>query len=218
MQPRKFVSALAFIAAAAMPIPAAMAADPSGTWYLGTGAGQSRAKLDDSSINAALAGRGATAAATAKDEHSLEYKAFVGYRFNQYFAVEGGYFNLGKFSFNSTTAPAGTLHGDVKNNRGWNLDAVGMLPLVADRFSLLGRVGAQSSKTSDLFVGTGAAAAVLNPAPSKNQTNYKLGLGMEFDFTKNVGLRGEWERYRVSDGLNGHTNVNVFSASLLYKF
>jgi OOP family OmpA-OmpF porin len=61
-------------------------------------------------------------------------------------------------------------------------------------------------------------AAVSNPAPSKNRTDYKLGLGAEFDFTKNVGVRGEWERYRVSDGFSGRTDVDVFSASLLYKF
>lgn len=222
MQSRKFVLAAALIAGTATAVPAALAAlaaEPAGTWYLGAGAGQSRGKLEDSSINAALVGTGATAAATTKSEHSLEYKAFLGYQFNRYFAVEGGYFNLGKFSFDSTTTPAGTLHGDLKNNRGWNLDLLGMVPVVADRFSLLGRVGVQSSKTSDLFFGTGAAATLFTPSsPSKNQVNYKFGLGAEFDFTKNVGVRGEWERYRISDGFSGRADVDVFSASLLYKF
>ncbi len=218
MQARKLVLTVALIAGTAIMGPAALAAEPAGTWYLGAGAGQSRGKIEDSSINAVLVGTGATATATAKSEHSLEYKAFLGYQFNRYFAVEGGYFNLGKFSFNSTTTPAGSLHGDVKNNHGWNLDLLGMIPVVADRFSLLGRVGVQSSKTSDLFFGTGAAAPLANPTPSRNQVNYKFGLGAEFDFTKNVGVRGEWERYRISDGFSGRADVDVFSASLLYKF
>ena len=218
MQSRKFVLAVALIGAAMTTVPAAVAAESAGTWYLGAGAGQAQAKIEDLSVNAALFGTGAIATATAKSEHSFEYKAFIGYQFNNYFAVEGGYFNLGKFSLNSMTSPAGALHGDLKNNRGWNLDLVGILPMVADRFSLLGRVGVQSSKTSDLFVGAGAAAAPANPAPSKNRVNYKLGLGAEFDFTKNVGVRGEWERYRISDGFSGNADVNVFSASLLYKF
>jgi OOP family OmpA-OmpF porin len=218
MQPQRFVLALALAAIAAAASPAAMAAEQTGIWYLGIGAGQSRAKIEDSGINAVLSGTGATAAATVKNEHSFEYKAFVGYQFNRYFAVEGGYFNLGKFSFDSTTAPPGTLHGDLKNSYGLNVDALGMLPIVADRFSLFGRVGVQSSKTSDLFTGTGAGAVPVNPAPSKNLTNYKAGVGMEFDFTRNVGLRGEWERYRISDGFSGRMNVDVFSASLLYKF
>ena len=196
----------------------AMAAEPGGIWYLGAGAGQSRTKLEDSSVNAALLGTGATAVATAKDDHSLEYKAFVGYQFHRYFAVEGGYFNLGKTSFNATTTPAGTLHGESKNSSGFNLDLVALLPLMADRLSLLARVGVQSSKTSDLFAGTGAAAALRAPIFSKNSTGYKAGLGVEFDFTRNIGVRGEWERYRVSDGFDGHANVDAYTLSLLYKF
>lgn len=206
-----WISVLALTAAAAAPV--AMAADPAAAWYLGAGAGQSRAKLNDSSINAVLAGSGATAAATTKDETDFSYKLFLGYQFNKYFAVEAGYFNLGEYSFTTTTVPAATLRGSLKNHIGTNLDVLGILPL-ADKFSLYGRLGIQTSKTTDLFSGV----AVPNPAPSKNKTDYKLGLGAEFDFTKNVGVRGEWERYRVSDGFSGRTDVDVFSASLLYKF
>jgi len=218
MRPGQIVSALALVTAAITAIPAVMAAEPAGNWYLGIGAGQSRAKNNDSSINDELIGTGATAAATTTNGHGVEYKAFLGYQFNQYFAVEGGYFNLGKFSVDSITAPAGTLHGDIRNNMGVNLDAVGTLPIVTDRFLLFARAGVQASKTSDLFIGSGAAAVPANAAPSQNLTSYKAGAGMEFDFTKNIGLRGEWERYRVSDGFNGRINVDVFSGSLLYRF
>lgn len=211
MSYRSWIAALALTAAAG--IPNAMAADSAAAWYLGAGAGQSRAKLNDSSVNAVLAGSGSTAGPTSKDETDVSYKLFLGYQFNKYFAVEGGYFSLGEFSFTTTTVPAGTLRGIAKNHVGMNLDVLGILPL-ADRFSLYGRLGIQNSKTTDLFSGV----AVLNPAPSKNKTDYKLGLGAKFDITKNIGLRGEWERYRVSDGLSGNTDVDVFSASLLYKF
>jgi OOP family OmpA-OmpF porin len=212
----KLCSALIYAAVAAVATPA-IAAEPAGTWYLGVGVGESRAKIEDSTVGAALAGTGATATATSKDQHGLGYKAYAGYQFNRYFGLEGGYFNLGKFSFNSTTAPAGTLHGDLKNNAGYNLDAVGTVPVVPDKFSLYGRLGLQSSKTSDLFTGTGAASTVAL-APSKNQFGYKAGLGLEFDFTKNIGMRGEWERYRISDGISGHANVDVFSLNMLYRF
>ena len=95
---------------------------------------------------------------------------------------------------------------------------VGTLPIMPERFLLLARLGIQSSKTSDLFVGTGAAAGLRNPAPSKNLVSYKYGAGAEFDFTRNVGVRAEWERYRVSDGISGKLNVNMISGSLLYRF
>lgn len=213
MQTKSAVLAAVFISTAAVAAPSALAADvaSASAWYLGAGAGQSKAKLDDSSINAVLTGAGVTAAT--KDETDFSYKLFAGYQINRYFAVEGGYFNLGEYSFTTTTASAKTLIGSMKNHRGANLDVLGILPL-GDKFSLFARLGVQSSKTSDLFGGT----AVAGFAPSKNKTDYKAGAGAEFDFTKNVGVRAEWERYRVSNGFNGKLDVDVVSASLLYRF
>lgn len=196
----------------------APAAEPTGRWYLGVGAGQSRGSVDNSTVSAVLNGTGATATGISNSNNPASGKAFLGYQFNKYIAAEAGYFRLGKFSIDATTAPAGTVHGDLKNTNGWNFDVVGTAPIVPDRFLLLARLGVQSSKTSDLFVGTGAAAAIPNPAPSKNLVSYKYGVGAEFDFTKNVGVRAEWERYRVSDGISGKINVNMITGSLLYRF
>ena len=95
----------------------------------------------------------------------------------------------------------------------WLLDAVGSLPLYQDKFMLLARVGVQTSKTSDLFYGTGAGANLTNPSPSKNKVSYKYGAGAEYDFTQNIGARVEWERYQVSDGISGNVNVNFVSGS-----
>ena len=222
MQAKNHLLALALAGIAGLGATGAMAADaPStfaGNWYLGGGLGQARAKVDDSTVTSVLSGTGATATATSRNRNSIEGKLFLGYQFNRFIAVEGGYFRLGDFKFDTTTAPAGTLHGEMKNRMGWNLDAVGSVPIVRDKFMLLGRVGVQSSKTYDLFAGTGAAGTLANPAPSRNLVSYKYGLGAEFDFTKNVGTRLEWERYRVSDGFSGKMNADAITASLLYRF
>ena len=192
-------------------------AEPTGTWYLGAGAGQSRGSVDNSSVNSALSGTAATVTGVSSSNNPAAGKAFLGYQFNKYIAAEGGYFRLGKFTVDAVTTPAGTVHGDLNNTVGWNLDVVGTAPIVPDKFLLLARLGVQSSKTRDLFVGTGAAAA-LGAAPSKSLVSYKYGAGAEFDFTKNVGVRAEWERYRVSDGISGKVNVNMVSGSLLNRF
>jgi OOP family OmpA-OmpF porin len=193
----------------------ALAAEATGNWYVGLGAGQSRADTPKSA--AIVAGTPVTSFATSGDSTATGAKVFVGYQFNKYIAAEGGYFRLGDFNFDGTTTPAGTLHGSLKSRSGFNLDAVGSLPVFDDKFMLLARVGVQSSKTSDLFNGTGAAAAV-STGPSKNQVSYKYGAGAEYDFTKNIGARVEWERYRVSDGISDKINVNLISGSLLYRF
>jgi hypothetical protein len=77
------------------------------------------------------------------------------------------------------------------------------------------RAGIQSSKTRDLFAATGIGLRA--PTPSKNLTSYKTGLGAGFDFTRNGGMRVEWERYHVSDGFDGKLNVDVYSLNMLYK-
>ncbi len=222
MQAKTQILALALAGATALGANGAMAADAPSTfadnWYLGAGLGSARAKFEDSSVTAVLAGTGTTATTTSRKENNIEGKLFLGYQFNRFVAAEGGYFRLGNFAFDTTTAPAGTVHADLKNRMGWNLDVVGSVPIVAEKFMLLARLGVQSSKTTDLFAGTGAAGTLANPSPSRNLVSYKYGLGAEFDFTKNIGVRAEWERYRVSDGFSGKMNVDAITASLLYRF
>ena len=101
MQTSKSILVLAVLSAAITAAPCALAADATGTWYVGAGIGQSRAKLENSSISSVLTGTGATVAGTSKNETSFEGKAFVGYQFNKYIAAEGGFFRLGKFSFDT---------------------------------------------------------------------------------------------------------------------
>ena len=52
--------------------------------------------------------------AFSRDESGQGFKVFGGYQINRNFALEGGYFNLGKFGFTLTTVPAGTLSGSIK--------------------------------------------------------------------------------------------------------
>lgn len=214
MKIRKSLIAATFLGGSALAASTGVLADDTG-WYGGVNIGRSHAKIDADAINTGLLGLGFTNASTSKDENDTGYKIFAGYNFTKNFALEGGYFDLGKFSFNSTTAPAGTLQGTLKVS-GFNLDAVGILP-IQDNFSVFGRVGVQYAETKDSFSGTGAVV-VTNPNPKKSETNYKMGLGAGYDFTKTVGLRAEWERYRVSDGLGDKGDVDLYSLGLRFKF
>src|SRR5450759_2749828 len=95
-------------------------ADDSG-WYGGLNIGQSRAKIDDARITSNLLGAGFTTTSINDDNHDTGYKLFGGYKFNRNFALEGGYFDLGRFGFTATTrVPVGTLSGNIKL-RGLNL-------------------------------------------------------------------------------------------------
>ncbi len=183
--------------------------------YLGLAGGRSTSQFNEPGIAAALQTPGVTTSALTADTRGTAYKLFGGYQFNRNFAIEAGYFDLGKFGFDSTTTPAGTLNGRTKA-RGLNLDLVGTLPLT-ERLSALARVGAHHTKTSDDFVGSGAAAGSTQMR-SRRGTEAKLGAGLQYAFGPSMLMRGEVERYRVADGLGGKGSVNTATLSLVFPF
>src|ERR1700676_1594048 len=177
---------MATLAALAVALsPTAFAADDAG-WYTGFNAGQSRAKIDDGRIVNGLAGAGFTTTSISNDDRHFGYKVFGGYEFNRYFALETGYFDLGRFGFTAHTTPVGSLRGDIKIN-GANFDLVGSVP-IAEKFSLFARAGLNYAQAKDSFIGTGSVA-VINRSPHKWDPDYKFGFGAEYDFTRTVGMR-----------------------------
>jgi OmpA-OmpF porin, OOP family len=210
----KTVGTLGLVGCAVMNSPFAVADDS--FWYGGINIGQSRAKIDDPRITSQLLGSGATSTSISDDHTDTAYKLFGGYQFNKNFALEAGYFDLGKFGFTANTVPAGTLSGNIKL-QGLNFDAVGMLPL-ADKFSVFGRLGLNYAQAKDNFTSTGAVAVPTNPNPSKNATNYEAGVGVQYDFTESLGMRVEAERYRIDDAVGNKGDINMYSLGLIYRF
>ena len=184
-------------------------------WYAGAGIGQSGADIDDQRITRSLLGSGFATSSMKEDERSVAGKIFGGYQFNRYVALEGGYFNLGKFGYTTSTSPAGSLSGDIKL-QGLNLDVVGILPLT-DKFSAFGRVGVIHAQARDNFSSTG----LVNRPPSsarQNDTGYKFGAGVQYAFTDRLSVRGEVERYRVDDAIGNKGDIDMATVGLIYRF
>ena len=184
-------------------------------YYIGGGIGQARAELNDERITRPLFGSGLTATNINRDNHDTAYKLFGGYQFNRNFALEAGYFNLGKFGFSANTTPLGTFSGQVKI-QGFNLDLVGTLP-VSERFSVFARAGAQAAKTGATYSGS-QPSSIFNPSPSKREVNYKAGLGLQYEVTPSFLVRAEVERYRISDNIGKKGNADMVSVSLVFPF
>jgi OOP family OmpA-OmpF porin len=193
--------------------PMAMAQDSG--WYLGANLGQSKAKIDDVRITSGLLGAGFTTTSIKDGDKDLGFKLFAGYQFNKYLALEGGYFDLGKFDFTAVTVPTGTLDGEIKL-KGVNFDLVLSLPFT-ENFSGFGRVGANYAEAKDTFVGTGSVN-VLDPNLSARGTNVKFGFGFQYDFTKAFGMRAEAERYRINDAVGTKGDVDLLSVGVLVRF
>ncbi len=183
-------------------------------WYIGAGIGQSRANIDEDRLTRSLTANGATMTGFSKDERGVGGKLYVGKQLNQYFAIEGGLFDLGKFGFNATTSGNGVLNGEV-GFRGVNLDLVGQLPL-SQRFSVYGRLGMSYAQAKAHFTGNRLLVQA-NPNPSQRKLNAKAGLGLEYKFSEALALRAEVERYRVNDAVGNQGDVDLASINLVYK-
>ena len=200
------VGALGLVGFAAVNAPVAVAAESG--WYGGLSIGPTRAKINDDRIRGGLSG----VTSIEDDENGFGFKLFGGYKVNKHFAVEGGYFNLGKFGYTANTT-AGSQTGSARF-QGLNLDGVGILP-IAPKLSALGRVGLTYTKAKDTFSGVGVSG---DSNPKKSEANYKLGLGVQYDLTDSLGLRGEVERYRINDAIGNKGSAHMFSVGLVYYF
>ena len=138
------------------------------------------------------------------DRRHAAGKVYAGWQFLPNVAVEGGYTHFGRARITGVTIPgAVNIRGE-----GVFADVVASVP-VADRFSLLARLGVVHGRTK------------FNPpafsTARDSGTRAKGGLGAEFAINHQLGLRAEWERHRF-DMFNDRTNVDLWSIGVRSKF
>ena len=134
------------------------------------------------------------------DDKVTGFKLFTGGRFSRYFGVELGYFNLGEADRNG---------GDVKA-QGANLSLIGIAP-IADSFSIFGKLGGNYgwTKTSTTIPGV--------PAGKEDGLGISYGAGLQYDISKSVGLRADWDRYRLKY-VGQRENADLYSVGVVFKF
>jgi len=204
----------------ALAIPTGASAQDS-PWYIGGSIGQSRVKLDTGGLSSDLAAAGMANTGFSANETDTGFKLFGGYRFHPNFAVEGGYAELGKFSASGTVTtfnfvPIVPLPTKVtiEVGQGLHLTVVGNVPL-ANQFSVFGRLGAYNMRTEMKVTVSG-----ISSSESARNTGFLLGAGVGYDFTRNVGMRVEWEQFnKVGDkDKTGQGDVGLLSVGLVYRF
>lgn len=211
----RHVASLSMLAGLLPLIAAPTFAQEVGAYYAGISGGQSRTDFDERGIVASILPPGAGITGLVTDGRDFAYRVFGGYQFHPNFAVEAGYFDLGKSGFTATTSPPGSLDASLKL-RGVAVDLVGRLP-IAGSLSAIARVGAQYAVARERFTGTGVVG-VADSSPHDRSLNYKLGVGLQYEVTPAILVRGEAERYRMSDAVGNNGNVNVFSVSVVFPF
>jgi OOP family OmpA-OmpF porin len=112
------------------------------------------------------------------------FKIFGGYQFHRSVAAELGYGLL----FDKEGVELTSLEAV----------AIGSFPL-ANQFSIFGKLGL-------------AMLEAEGPGGSEDQTEITWGIGAQYDVTRNLGLRLQWQRYETDD------SIDFLSLGVLWKF
>ena len=189
-------------------------------WYAGGGLGTSQNRYKADSLASDLASGGITGTGSTGGS-PVSGKIFAGYQVYDVFALEVGYFNLGEYlNVNGTytkPAPASTFSGK-SDGQGVDFNLVWTVPLVKS-VSIVGRIGGALFRSDPTWNANSPAFATMSGAARKNGVVGTGGLGAQYDFTKTIAARLEWQRYFVPVGLtSGSTSVDLYTAGVVVKF
>jgi OmpA-OmpF porin, OOP family len=108
------------------------------------------------------------------NDEDIGFKVFGGYQFTRNIAAELGYGMM----FDKSDVEVTALE----------LVAVGMFP-IANQFSVIGKLGL-------------ANVEVDSPGGSEDKTEITWGIGVQFDVSRNLGVRALWQRYETEEALD----------------
>lgn len=189
------------------------AKDAAAPWYIGVGLGRSYSKIPSDTVNQFAQGVATATGGVLVDSDdgrkaSTEGKLFLGYTFDPYIAIELGYATLGHADAQpSVVTGGGLVSAELKYKMtAPYLDVIGSVPL-NDAWSLFARAGVTYARVA------------VDGGPSETKIREKFGAGIGYNFTPVVGIRAEWENYRMPDPLgDGNFRVNAAVISALYRF
>lgn len=191
----------------------------SSPWYGGVSIGSAKSNVSPGEVNDYLGTLGFGSPSTSADDKDTTYKFLVGYRLSPTFALEGFYTDLGSYNTRSnvTNPFLGTVNADYKA-KGYGIDLVVSAPM-SHVFSVYARLGIIQAKTEAIFNSSGSIGLLFNRG-SKNKTGQHYGVGLQYDITPVLGLRGEVETYRKlgDDSTGGELKVDALSLGAILRF
>jgi OOP family OmpA-OmpF porin len=195
---KQAIALTGLVAATAGISPLAFAQDSG--WYAGVSAGQ--AKVKDSCPNTLPVG-------VTCDDRSGAYGVFGGYQLNKYLGAELGYTYL-----DDVSASRSVTTEKIKV-QGIELLGVGTIP-INPQFEVYGKVGVFFWNLKDSCTGT--SCSFNSQTETGNSLTYALGA--QYNFTKNVGGRAQYQRYKDigNDSTTGQSDYDVISVAVVFKF
>jgi OOP family OmpA-OmpF porin len=201
---KQAIALIGLIAAVGGVSPRALAQDSG--WYTGASAGWS--SYTDNCPNATTVG-------VSCDDSGGAYSVFGGYQFIKYFGVELGYVDLGKAG---AATPATGVSETVKA-RGFELLGVGAIP-IGSRFEIYAKAGVY---VMDVDYKCSGCTTISSLGETASDLTY--GLGAIVSFSKNFGLRLQYQRYQDvgfdttigSTAIKAKGDIDAFTIGLIFR-
>jgi OOP family OmpA-OmpF porin len=200
------------------------AAQAEGVYILASG-GQSHFNPDisRSDLDDTWTGSGLAILSSKFEKEDIAYKLQVGYQFNENFALEGGYIDLGKTEYKANLTDFVSVSGYDKvgfEAKGWNLDALLTLPINAG-FSMFFKGGifrAESKVYEKIYLTNGVTSFSDNASDTDKKVIAKYGLGVAYNFFRGLSARVEVERFNNLKVDPIEADVDLYSLGISYQF
>lgn len=176
-------------------------------WYVLGAAGQLNGNSDKASFDNSLVAAGNTGFTSNLTQPTI-YRLGVGYQFDRYYAVEGGYIGSSTETYTATGGTVGTATATAKLS-GAEVKAVGILPFTK-QFAMLVKLGLANIKDS-----TSSANGAVTASGTKTDLTY--GIGFKYDMTDSLSLRADLDGYKVGSAAST-AKTSVWTLGLAYKF
>jgi OOP family OmpA-OmpF porin len=170
---------LAIAAFAALPAAAQYGQMPATPWYIGAGFGQGHLGVNGTDLT------GLNNAQVDKTDNTYTVRA--GWRPSPYWAIELGYYDLGRYEFHGTAVGSTVDINGRADAKSTGLSLVGIMPI--DQFDLYGRIGYARSELK-LNASANLVTTTFNSKDHQNEATY--GVGGRWNFMPNWGVFLEW--------------------------
>lgn len=162
-------------------------------------------------VSAGQSDYGDCVGAVSCDSSGTGFKLFGGYMFSPYLGVEASYFDLGKATVDAGFDPVlGNVSGELKAN---GFAAYGVAAAPIGDFSVFMKAGLASTNLKVSARATLAGSA----SDSESSVDFAFGVGAAYQFTKNLGVRAEWERFRAKF-MGEKGDIDLASIGIVYRF
>ena len=178
-------------------------------WYVGVSLGEAGLDYSASDLQQDLSNLGWSINNPSVNESDTAWKAYVGFAINDFFAIEGGYADLGKvvtqYGVSVTPSQIDAILLDTFNvhpyqGDGWFGAAVLSWPIQPEKLSVFGRLGFFGWESNlDVLVISGGAGSIDD---RESGTDTMWGAGLVWSVSDVWSLTVEWERYKLNEWLD----------------